>query len=175
MSLDPQGQPARGSRILGEFSVSSAPGNEREAAERVAAMVRQADTRPRSVDYPIGFPPARLEELKTAVAEAVLNAMEHGNRYRPDLSVRVRVIVSGKALVVRIADQGVGGPRLHLKSAQARAPDLTAKLAGEQPPRGWGLYLIAQMADDVRILNCEGENIVELLWNLDEVSGNAGP
>ncbi|MFO7698330.1 MAG: ATP-binding protein [Anaerolineae bacterium] len=180
MNLDPQGQPSRESWVIGEFVVSSAVGNEREAAERVVAMVRQADTRPRSVGHPVDLLPARLEQLKTAVAEAVLNAMEHGNQYRPGSSVRVSVIVSGEALVVRIADQGVGGPRpwragLHAAGLQAQEPDLAAKLAGEQPPRGWGLFLIAQMTDDVRILNCEGEHIVELLWYLDETGGNEGP
>jgi anti-sigma regulatory factor (Ser/Thr protein kinase) len=171
MNPDPEDQPACGSVVLGEFSVSSAPGNERGAAERVAALVRQAD-----VLHPTDLSPARLEELKTSVAEAVQNAMEHGNQYRPDLPVRVSVIVSEGALVVRIADRGVGGPRRHLPSGQSmgmqvQAPDLAAKLAGEQPPRGWGLYLIAQMTDDVRILNCAGENVVELVWYLEEVGG----
>lgn len=191
MNLDPQGQPTRGSWIIGEFVVSSAVGNEREAAERVVAMVRRADIpHPADTPHPIGLPSARLEPLKTAVAEAVLNAMEHGNRYRPDSSVRVSVIVSGEALVVRIADQGVGGPRprraglqcadlhaadLHAADLRVQEPDLAAKLAGEQPPRGWGLFLIAQMTDDVRILNCEGEHIVELLWHLDEAGGDEGP
>jgi anti-sigma regulatory factor (Ser/Thr protein kinase) len=180
MNLDPQGQLNRGSWIIGEFVVSSAVGNEREAAERVVAMVRRADTSPRSVGHRprsvgLGLPSARLEPLKTAVAEAVLNAMEHGNRYRPGSSVRVSVIVSGETLVVRIADQGVGGPRLQGADLHVQEPDLAAKLAGEQPPRGWGLFLIAQMTDDVRILNCEGEHVVELLWHLDEAGGNEGP
>lgn len=186
MNLDPQGQPTRGPWIIGEFAVSSAVGNEREAAERVVAMVRRADTGPRSVGHPadtphrprsvgLGLPPARLEPLKTAVAEAVLNAMEHGNRYRPGSSVRVSVIVSGETLVVRIADQGVGGLRLQGADLHVQEPDLAAKLAGEQPPRGWGLFLIAQMTDDVRILNCEGEHVVELLWYLDEAGGDEGP
>lgn len=78
MNLDPLGRPARGYRILGEFSIASAPGNEREAAERVAALVRQT-----------ALSPDRLEELKTAVAATVLNAMEQGKQYRPDLPVRV--------------------------------------------------------------------------------------
>ena len=170
MNLDPQGQPTRdGSWIIGEFGVSSAMGNEREAAERVVTIVRQADT-----PHPTVLSPARLEQLKTAVAEAVLNAMEHGNQYRPGSSVRVRVTVSGEVLVVRIADQGVGGPSLHDAGLHAQEPDLMAKLAGEQPPRGWGLFLIAQMTDDVRNLNCEGGHIVELLWYLDEAGGSEG-
>jgi hypothetical protein len=37
----------------------------------------------------IGFPPDRIEDLKTAVAEACINAIEHGNRLNEKLSVGV--------------------------------------------------------------------------------------
>ena len=40
----------------------------------------------------LGLAPARLERLKTAVAEATMNAMEHGNEYRPDRPVSIRVL-----------------------------------------------------------------------------------
>ena len=56
-------------RVLAKLSVSSEPGNERLAMERVAAVVKE-----------IGLSEQRLERLKTAVAEATMNAMEHGNR-----------------------------------------------------------------------------------------------
>jgi len=128
------------------------PGNEREAAQQVVDIVRQGD-----------LAVAELEQLRTAVAEAVLNAMEHGNQYRHELHVIVQVTASGKTLTVRVIDQGVGKP---MKDAQE--PDLAAKLAGEQPTRGWGLFLIKQMADDVRILNHKDGIILEMFWYLDE-------
>ena len=40
-------------------------------------------------------PAERLERLKTAVGEATMNAMEHGNRYRADRPVSVRVLTGG--------------------------------------------------------------------------------
>ena len=52
----------------------SAPGNERLAMERVAEAVA-----------PLHLPAAKLDRLKTAVAEATMNAMEHGNRFEADL------------------------------------------------------------------------------------------
>jgi serine/threonine-protein kinase RsbW len=53
---------------MAEFPVSSEPGNERQAMESVASMIKD-----------LGLAQQRLERLKTAVAEATLNAMEHGN------------------------------------------------------------------------------------------------
>ena len=48
--------------------------------EQVAAAVAGLD-----------LPADRLERLKTAVGEATMNAMEHGNRYDPDLPVAIQV------------------------------------------------------------------------------------
>ena len=36
-----------------------------------------------------GYSLARIEDLKTAVAEAAINAMEHGNKGRPDAVVNI--------------------------------------------------------------------------------------
>jgi anti-sigma regulatory factor (Ser/Thr protein kinase) len=140
--------------VIGEFCVPSAPGNEREAAEQVVDIVRRSE-----------LPAPGLEELRTAVAEAVLNAMEHGNQYRRELYVVVQVTAAGNTLAVRVIDQGAGQP-----VEDPQEPDLAAKLAGEQSPRGWGLFLIKQMADDVRIRSSEGGVVVEMFWYLDEAS-----
>ena len=108
-----------------------------------------------------GLPETRLERLKTAVAEATMNAMEHGNKYRPDLSVFIRVLASDRALAVRITDHGGGRP-----IAERDAPDLDAKLAGLQSPRGWGLFLIKNMVDDMNIASDEVHHTVELIMRL---------
>src|SRR5437764_5643020 len=128
------GAAADGVRTLAEFSVASAPDNERLAMRQVAEAIRA-----------LGLPPRRLEQLKTAVAEATMNAMEHGNRYRPELPVRVAVLASPGELTVRITDQGGGAP-----IGDPETPDLEAKLANEQTPRGWGLFLIKRMVDELR-------------------------
>jgi serine phosphatase RsbU (regulator of sigma subunit)/anti-sigma regulatory factor (Ser/Thr protein kinase) len=136
---------------LTEFEVASEPGNERIAIERVAAAVAGLD-----------LPAARLERLKTAVGEAVMNAIEHGNRNRPELPVEVRVAVGGAELVVRVTDQGGDRPVL-----QAERPDLEAKLAGEQSPRGWGLFLIESMVDELRTSADGRRQAVELVVRLE--------
>jgi anti-sigma regulatory factor (Ser/Thr protein kinase) len=120
--------------LLAAFEWASEPGNERLAMAQVAEAVA-----------PLQLPPDRLERLKTAVAEATMNAMEHGNAFRPEIPVEFEVRASDAAVVVRITDRGGGGPLL-----EPQVPDLEAKLAGLQTPRGWGLFLIRNMVDEVR-------------------------
>jgi|SRR5215207_73067 len=139
------------SRTLAEFSVPSEPGNERQAMEAVAEAIRDLDIRSEN-----------LERLKTAVAEATMNAMEHGNHYRAELPVLIEVSASETQLSVKITDEGSGPPAFH-----ADAPDLEAKLEGMQSPRGWGLFLIKNMVDDMEVTGDEHHYTVELLLNLD--------
>ncbi len=140
-------------RILAELSVPSEPGNERRATKEVAEAVR-----------PLGLAPGRLEKLKTAVAEATMNAMEHGNRYRPEVPVVIEVLSSGEDLSVRITDEGESP----VPSPDAQAPDLEAKLEGLQTPRGWGLFLIKNMVDEMRVTGDGAHHTVELILHLAE-------
>ncbi len=106
----------------------------------------------------LDLPADRLERLKTAVGEATMNAMEHGNRYDPDLPVAIRVQTTADELIVSITDHGGGQP-----IPEADAPDLEAKLAGLQSPRGWGLFLIRSMVDDMRVTDDDVHHTVELV------------
>lgn len=135
---------------LAELTVPSAPGNERMAMEGVAEVLGDLDMDKR-----------RLENLKTAVAEATMNAMEHGNHYEPDKPVSIQVSRADGALSVRITDEG-GSPVL----VEAKTPDLRAKLAGEQTPRGWGLFLIKNLVDDMRVTGDTAHHTVELIMYL---------
>ncbi len=121
--------------VLEDFSVPSAPGNERDARLRVAKAVEQ-----------LAIPSPTVERLKTAVAEAVMNAMEHGNHFDPDLPVDIRVMASDAAVTVEVFDRG-GGSAVR----DAAVPDIDAKLAGDQSPRGWGLFLIENMVDRMAV------------------------
>lgn len=124
-------------RRLDAFELPSEPGNERLALARVAETVQG-----------LGLSDARLEKLKTAVAEATMNAIEHGNGNRAEIPVEVEVTQNGDEIVVAISDRGgeahaIGGP--------AEEPDLLMKLDGGQSPRGWGLFLIRNMVDAMDI------------------------
>ena len=139
-------------RLLAEFSVPSEPGNERLAMSRVAEAIGELEVRGEN-----------LERLKTAVAEATMNAMEHGNKYRAEVPVEVMVLVEDQNLMVRITDRGSGPP----PSRGGDAPDLEAKLEGMQTPRGWGMFLIARMVDDVHVSGNPDHHTVELVLRLE--------
>jgi serine phosphatase RsbU (regulator of sigma subunit)/anti-sigma regulatory factor (Ser/Thr protein kinase) len=135
-----------GETVLAEFELASEPGNEREATRRVELAVAG-----------LGMEPARLERLKTAVAEATMNAMEHGNEYRPDSKVGIRVVHRGETVRIRIRDRGAAG-----ELPEPEVPDLEAKLSGHQKPRGWGLFLIEKMVDEARVEGDEQGRTLEL-------------
>ena len=55
----------------------------------------------------------------------------------------------------------------------AETPDIEAKLEGLQTPRGWGLFLIKNMVDDMAISGDESHHTIELVLHL-KGDGNAG-
>lgn len=138
-------------RSLGRWAIDSQPGNEREAIERVRHALREVLLRPQ-----------RFEDLMTAVGEATMNAMEHGNGYQSGVPVQVEALVATSAVIVRITDQG--GP---FTLAEAQEPDLEAKLLGLQSPRGWGLFLIERLVDEARVINQGDEHTIALIMRLD--------
>ena len=139
---------------LAEFALPSVAGNERRAMELVRQVVQ-----------PLKLSSSMLDRLNTAVAEAALNAIEHGNSYRRELPVEIDVAVSQQALRIRVTDQGASG-----KHPAGEEPDLNAKLAGAQSPRGWGLFLIRSMVDAMHIHESHDRHTIELVLNLDSTS-----
>jgi serine phosphatase RsbU (regulator of sigma subunit)/anti-sigma regulatory factor (Ser/Thr protein kinase) len=137
--------------VLADFELESKPGNERAAIDQVATAVDS-----------LGLEPKRLNNLKTAVGEATMNAMEHGNQYRADRPVQIRVLHDKSNLRVQITDQGEAIDIRH-----AETPNLEAKLAGLQKPRGWGVFLIENLVDETRVISEGGGRTLELVVHLE--------
>ena len=97
-----------------------------------------------------------------------MNAMEHGNRYDPDLYVSIAVRSDGRRVSVSIVDHG--GDR---DMPMAPVPDIEEKLAGRQSPRGWGLFLIKSMVDAMHQESDGSRHTVVLEMTLEGGSDDA--
>lgn len=97
-----------------------------------------------------GFPEDRIEDLKTAIAEACINAIEHGNRMDERLCVRVTLQMTDDSLEVRVFDQG-SGPQTPI-----HPPDIDKKMQEEENPRGMGMYLIQKLVDEAEWVSAPG-------------------
>jgi anti-sigma regulatory factor (Ser/Thr protein kinase) len=136
-------------KLIQEFVFVSKPGEEKEATLIVTEALRG-----------LNINESELERMSTAVSEATMNAMEHGNKYNPDLMVEIQIFASVEALCIRITDHGSGEIQ-----PQKEIPNIEAKLAGLQSPRGWGLYLIRNMVDDMNIISEQDHHTIELIFN----------
>lgn len=123
-----------------------------------------------SVAKLMGFREDRVEDLKTAIAEACINAMEHGNKFNENLTVDVLLSINETELEVRVLDNGGGA------SGPPSTPDIDRKIHGEESPRGLGMFLIRELADEAEWVHgsSEGGSYVRFLIRLDkQANGHA--
>jgi serine/threonine-protein kinase RsbW len=93
----------------------------------------------------VGFSRDRIDDLKTAISEACLNAMEHGNRWRSDARVIITMNFENDTFSVSVEDEGEG----ILDTPED--PDIDRKLDLLQTSRGMGIYIIKQLVDEVEL------------------------
>jgi serine/threonine-protein kinase RsbW len=112
----------------------------------------------------MGFPDDRVEDLKTAVAEACINAIEHGNRLNEKLSVGVVLSAGADSLEVKVIDDGKG------MRTQPSKPDIDRKMHGQEDPRGMGMFLIQALVDEAEwVAGTAGKaSYVRLVIRLDK-------
>ncbi len=116
-----------------ELTIPSEIGCEKVARRLVGAVARH-----------MGFAPERVEDLKTAIAEACLNAIEHGNRLQADAKVTVQLHVHADRLSIEVWDEGKGGP----PPTTFPPPDIQRKIAGQESLRHMGLHVIQNLVDE---------------------------
>jgi|SRR5579859_753219 len=130
-----------------ELAIPSELGWERTAMELAASVARL-----------MGFPADRVDDVKTAVVEATLNAIEHGNQFDANRAVSIVITPVGDRLEVVVRDQS----SRPIEPPTAR-PDLEDQIAGRAPRRGWGIFLIRALVDDVEFESSEGGNLVRMV------------
>ena len=116
-----------------EVNLPSKMGYERVAMECSAAFAKIA-----------GLVAERIEDLKSAVAEACINAMQHGNKWRPEARVVVNMNLRDDSFVVSVMDQGDGVPEI------PEYPGITRIIEENVSPRGLGVFMIQHLVDEVK-------------------------
>ena len=136
-----------------ELQLPSRLGFEKVAMNTAASVARM-----------MGFGDERIEDLKTAIAEACINAMEHGNKLNENLSVGIILSTSADELEVKVVDNGSG------MSKQPPTPDIDRKIHGEEDTRGMGMFLIQHLVDEAEWVNdSKGKgSYVRLVIRLDK-------
>jgi len=114
------------------------------------------------------FPQDRIEDLKTMVGEAFSNAMQHGNKGRPDAKVKVSLECDNHALVVRVTDEGIG-----LETVPP-VPVIDEIIEQERVITGFGLFLMKGLADEVEFRELKDKgHVVKMTINMKERVKNA--
>lgn len=135
-----------------EVSLPNKCGHERIAMESSASFAKI-----------VGFKQERIEDLKTAVSEACLNAIEHGNRGRPDARVVVTMSFKENIFSVSVRDEGEG--MSEGISEPGEKPDIEKKIENSERPRGLGIFLIKELMDQVEFnkMTSEGHEVSMVL------------
>jgi len=109
----------------------------------------------------VGLSPERIEDLKTVVAEAAINAMQHGNKQRPDARVTISMHFKDDTIHIAVMDQGEGF------KAFLPDPDIERIVNELDPPIGFGTFLIRKLADEVKVGKTpDGTSVVRMTIKL---------
>ena len=87
------------------------------------------------------FRPEAINQIKTAIVEACINASEHS--FSPDRKIYQRFRVESDRLVVTISSRGVVPTNLNGASGHSETNEAA------EARRGWGLKLIRTLMDEV--------------------------
>ena len=129
-----------------ELHIPSVMGYEKIAMETAASMAKR-----------MGFTEDRIEDLKTAVAEACLNAIEHGNKLDASTKVGITLTMEESRLQVAVKDEGKG-------VGEIGSPSIESKMEGKDKTRGWGIFLIKSLMNEVKFEpSPEGGNVVKMV------------
>jgi serine/threonine-protein kinase RsbW len=84
-------------------------------------------------------------KIKLAIQEAVINAVEHGNKMQSDLSVQVDIVADPQRLTIEVTDQGSGFDYTVIPNPTE--PENIEKL------RGRGIFLIRHAMNKIEFTN----------------------
>jgi len=111
-----------------------------------------------SVGKKMGLSQDRIEDLKTAVGEACINAIEHGNKGKKDAQVVVVFKEEQEKLEISVKDQGPG-----VDPKAVETPSIDKKMKPGSKQRGWGVFLIKNLTDEVEFCSSKKGGEVKMI------------
>jgi len=93
----------------------------------------------------LSFTPEAINQIKTAIVEACINASEHS--FSPDRKIYQRFRVESDRLVITISSRGI--VPVGISSGTGGTPTGGDEEIESEARRGWGLKLIRKLMDDV--------------------------
>jgi len=105
----------------------------------------------------LGFAADKIEDIKTAVSEACLNAIEHGNKGNTEAKVHITMAFDGQGLAISVKDEGQG------ISHPLKEPNIESKIEGLEGPRGLGIFLMQNLMDEVEFEKPGNEHVVKMV------------
>jgi serine/threonine-protein kinase RsbW len=148
----PNSDAEQSERVI-ELRLPSRLGYEKVAMDAASSLARR-----------MGFEMERVEALRTAVSEAVTNAIEHGNAHDAAMRVMVMLTVRPDGLVISVADQG----RKPLDQGQTALTPRIEDTFNKEDKGGWGIWLIRELMDEVEFTTApSGGNQVRMVIHLE--------
>lgn len=98
----------------------------------------------------------KFHDILVATTEAVINAIQHGNKFDPNKKVTLNITASKNKIQVIVQDEGSGFDPSTIEDP--RTPENILK------ERGRGIFLIRQLSDSVTITTSSKGTIVEMIF-----------
>ena len=135
---------------LVELKLPNILGSEKVAIEKAVTIAEK-----------MGFSMDKIEDLKTAIAEACINAIEHGNKFAESTQVGITFASDDTSLQVVVHDEGDGiDPK--------KIPKDRIDKDGLPRRRGYGVFLISNLVNEFSIEKKPGKgNNVKMLIHLN--------
>lgn len=97
--------------------------------------------------------PDRIDEVRMAVVEACINALEHSHSSENEVFMTLEILggQDPEKLRITVQDTGIG-----FSPDEIEEPTIEGKLKSRRK-RGWGLKIIRGLMDEVEILSRPGE------------------
>ncbi len=133
-----------------ELHLPNILGAEKEAIKKAVTIAEK-----------MGFARDRIEDLKTALAEACINAIEHGNKFDQNKKVRVTLAADDNSLQVIVYDEGDGIDPKKIPTKRVRDDGFPCR-------RGYGVFLISNLMNEFYFEKNSGKgNNVKMLMHLN--------